>query len=99
MKNNEIKDEIKNKINNEELENLENVDVDTLDDRKKIMVKHPKSRHGSTDIYIAALKQEIRLKRYALKKYATQVRNLERKCTKLCGILGQHGIDVDIEHL
>lgn len=95
MENNEIKDEIKNK----ELENLKKVDVDTLDDRKKIMVKHPKSRHGSTDIYIAALKQEIRLKRYALKKYAIQVRNLERKCTRLCGMLGKLGIDVDIEHL
>lgn len=78
---------------------LEDIDVDTLDDRKKMMVKSPRARHGSTDIYIASLKQEIRLKRYMLKKYATQIRNLEKKCTKLCGMLGKLGIDVDVEHL
>lgn len=91
-----------NEINNEELENLEdnaNIDVDTLDERKKAMLQHPKSRHGSSDVYIASLKQEIKIKKDELKRYATRVRKLERKCTRLCGLLGQHGIEVDIEHL
>ena len=91
-----MKNEMKNEMKNKELENLAVAD---LDDRKKAMLQHPKSRHGSSDVYIASLKQEIKIKKDELKKYAIRVKNLERKCTRLCGLLGQHGIDVDIEHL